>query len=71
MRVVTTDSRGAKKIKREWLPRGILSYFSGKWINYIEKVDKDINGQWNAVTIKMNEKVILIITMYRLSDRSR
>jgi len=55
-RVVTTDSGGAKKIKREWLPREILSCFGGKWINYIEKVDKDINDQWNAVTIKIIRK---------------
>jgi len=45
VRVVITDSRGAKKIKEEWLPRGMLSCFGSKWINYIEKMDKNVNGQ--------------------------
>ena len=44
VRVVTTDSGGAKKIKGEWLPGEILSYFGGKYINYIEKVDKNVNS---------------------------
>ena len=71
VRLITTDSGGVKKIKDEQLPRGTLSCFNGKLVNYIEKVDKDVDSQWNVVTIRMNKNAILMITMYRLPNNSR
>ena len=45
MWLIITNSGSVKKTKGEWLPGGILSCFGSKWVNYIEKVDKDVNGQ--------------------------
>ena len=43
VQLITTNSGDIKKTKGEQLPRGMLSWFGGKWVNYIEKVDKDVN----------------------------
>ena len=39
--IITTDSEGAKKTKGEWLPRGTVSIYRGKWAHYIEESYKD------------------------------
>ena len=69
--VITMDSGGRKKIKGEWLLGRTLSFFRGKWSNYIVKYDKDKYEQWSAVIFTMNNKSLLIIILYRLPDGSR
>ena len=42
--IVTSDSRGGKKTKGEWLPGGTISIFQGKWANYITDTYSDKFG---------------------------
>jgi len=71
--VNTANSRVKSDSKTNWLPGGELLIIGGKWINHISNADtyKDLLGHWHTVKIQANGRSIMIITMYRLPDRSR
>ena len=55
-----------------WMPGGISSVIFGKWSNLVkqEETYKDPIGRWHTIQLEANNKQLMIITIYQISDRS-
>ena len=60
-----------KKYTSTWKPGGIMIGVSGKWASKVERLGSDQLGRWIWVDLRgENNKVIRIISAYRLSQES-
>jgi len=68
----SNDSSYKSTSQANWMLGGTLSVIFGKWSNLVkqEETYKDPIGRWYTIQLEANNKQLIIITIYQISDRS-
>jgi len=72
IKVVCVDSAEHDITKNNWLPEGLMSTIWGKVIQFFNKylVVMDKLGKWMAFELINYKKIILIIIIYQITNRT-
>ena len=70
--MIYADSREYDKAKKNYLPSGIMNYIRGNIANLCDSTKTKISklGNWMAMHLTNQYKIILCITMYRIPQSS-
>ena len=68
--VIGSDSSERIQSKNKWLPGGTVNIMFGQAAALIRKRSekRDFLGRWSSFILEVNQKALMIITIYRIPD---